>query len=104
MRTQQAIEDKLHVAFEPVHMEVVDDSHRHNVPSGAQSHFRVLVVSDRFEGQSLVARHRAVNDALAQELAGSVHALGITALTPQQYAARGGALPSAPPCRGGTGQ
>lgn len=103
MSTRQIIEDKLTAAFAPIHVEVVDDSHRHNVPQGAESHFRVLVVSDHFDGLPLVARHRAVNEALAAELAGSVHALGITALTTDQYRSRGGDLPTPPKCRGGTG-
>ena len=49
---------------------------------GGESHFNIVVVSDAFEGQSRLARQRAVNDLLRAELAGPVHALSVRALTP----------------------
>jgi BolA family transcriptional regulator, general stress-responsive regulator len=45
-------------------VELVDESHMHSVPEGAESHFKLLVVSERFAGKNLVARHRAVNAVL----------------------------------------
>ncbi|XP_018022805.1 putative bolA-like protein K11H12.1 [Hyalella azteca] len=59
------------------HVAVVDESHMHNVPRGAETHFKVLVVSTRFQGMPLIQRHRLVNDVLAEELASGVHALSI---------------------------
>ena len=75
MTTQQTITDKLNEAFSPEHLEVINESHMHNVPEGSESHFKVIVVSDAFRDKMPVARHRMVNKALEQELAGGIHAL-----------------------------
>lgn len=101
MQMQQQIENKLREAFAPLHLEVQDESHMHNVPDGAQSHFRVVLVSDAFDGKPLVQRHRAVNTTLQQELAGQVHALALHTMTPEEWFAKGGAAPESPPCLGG---
>ena len=53
-------------------------------PKTGESHFSVAVVSTAFAGKSRLERHRMVNAALAEELKGSVHALAITALTPEE--------------------
>lgn len=85
-RVAAAIEAKLREALAPSVLEVIDESAKHAGHAGArpegETHFRVKIVSDRFAGLSRVARHRAVNDALAAELAGPVHALAISARAP----------------------
>ncbi|MGH6875421.1 MAG: BolA family protein [Aestuariivirgaceae bacterium] len=74
---------KLREAFLPSQLEVIDESRKHAGHAGArpegETHFRVRIVAAAFEGKSLLDRHRLVNDALADELAGPVHALSITA-------------------------
>lgn len=50
----------------------------HNVPAGAESHFKVTVVSEQFNGKRLVARHQWINQILAEELAGEDSCAGIT--------------------------
>lgn len=102
MSTAQQIHDLVIDAFAPARLDVIDESHRHNVPAGAESHFKLLIVSDAFSGQGLVARHRSVNRLLADQLAGSVHALGLHTHTPDEWAARGESVPASPPCRGGS--
>jgi stress-induced morphogen len=97
-----SIHDRLVSALAPVALEVHDESHMHSVPKGAQTHFKVVVVSDVFENASLVVRHRRVNAALADELKTGLHALSIHAFTPTEWAARGGDVPSSPPCLGGS--
>ena len=81
-----AIQDKLTAAFEPLRLEVVDDSARHSGHAGAreggESHFNVTIESAAFEGAAKVARQRMIYRALADELAGPVHALSIKALAP----------------------
>jgi BolA protein len=99
---EQSIHDELVRSFAPTVLEVINESGGHNVPAGSETHFKVVVVSERFDGQSPVARHRAVNKALAAQLAGGVHALSIQALTPDQWTARGGVVPDSPPCLGGS--
>ncbi len=101
MDRKAIIEQKLSAAFAPSHLEVVDESHMHRVPEGAQSHFKVTLVSEGFAGVPLVRRHRQVNEVLAEELAGGIHALALHTLTPQEWFAKGGKAPDSPPCLGG---
>lgn len=103
MTTAQRIEERLARAFAPAHLEVIDESRNHNVPDGAETHFKVVVVSDRFAGERLLGRHRAVNTALAEELAGFVHALAMHTYTQAEWRERFGDAPMSPPCRGGDG-
>lgn len=80
------IHSKLQTAFAPERLEVVDDSARHAGHAGAhgggESHFNVVVVSAGFLGLNRVERQRRVHSALAEELAGPVHALSVKALAP----------------------
>jgi BolA protein len=101
MSTQAQIESKLETALAPTFLEVVNESHRHNVPPGSESHFKVTVVSAQFNDRQLVARHRMVNKTLADELAGTIHALALHTLTPDEWFDRAGATPDSPECRGG---
>ena len=57
MSTQTNIESKLN-ALNPQFLEVENESYKHNVPEGAESHFKVTVVSEKFNGKMLLARHR----------------------------------------------
>lgn len=98
---ETSIRAKLTGALQPTHLEVLNESHMHAVPPGSESHFRVLVVSERFEGLSLLQRHRLVNEALREELSSRVHALAIQAKTPQQWGSNP-ALAKSPPCMGGS--
>ncbi|WOH85510.1 BolA family protein [Bradyrhizobium sp. BEA-2-5] len=86
MSTKDTISNKLQEAFTPESLRVVDESHLHEGHAGHQpggeTHFRVYIVSAAFKGKSRVDRHRMINSALAQELAGSVHALAIHAHGP----------------------
>ena len=101
MTVQQYIKAKIVASLAPTHLEVINESDMHNVPPDSESHFRLVVVSDRFEGQALVQRHQAVNRALAAELSGGVHALALQTLTPAEWEQRGGRSPTSPPCLGG---
>ncbi|MGH6825882.1 BolA family protein [Methyloceanibacter sp.] len=90
MRIEESIREKLKGAFAPAEIEVVNDSHghagHHASPGTGESHFSVTVVSAVFAGKSRLERHRMVNAALAEELAGGVHALAVSALTPEERA------------------
>jgi BolA protein len=77
---------KLAAAFDPVHLDVIDESHQHEGHAGhrpgGQTHFRVRIVSQSFAGKSRIDRHRMINAVLDDELKGSVHALAIQAAAP----------------------
>ena len=97
---QSAIQLKLQ-ALNPEYLEVINESFMHNVPEGSESHFKVVVVSDAFAGAMLVARHRKVNELLAEEIQGPVHALSIHAMTPEEWFESGAKAPDSPECLGG---
>jgi BolA family transcriptional regulator, general stress-responsive regulator len=88
MSVEGRIREKLTQAFAPVALKVVNDSDRHaghgGSPGTGESHFSIEVVSPAFSGKSRLERHRMVNEALAAELKGRIHALAIRALTPEE--------------------
>lgn len=98
---QQQIEAALSQALTIAHLVIENESGRHNVPAGSESHFKVTVVSDDFMQQSLVARHRRVYDALRDQLESGLHALAIHAYTLSEWQQRHGDIPLSPPCLGG---
>ncbi|CAL8977015.1 DNA-binding transcriptional regulator BolA [Rhodoplanes serenus] len=86
MLVRDIMTEKLSAAFAPAHLEVIDESDRHEGHAGArpggQTHFRVRIVAEAFRGRSRLDRHRLINQALAAEIAGGVHALAIEAAAP----------------------
>ena len=90
MPTRFAMIEKLEAAFAPQRLDVIDESHRHEGHAGhrpgGQTHFRIHIVSEAFQGKSRIERHRLVNQALADELKGGVHALAIHAAAPGEGA------------------
>ncbi len=98
----RSITAKLESAFAPEVLEVINESSMHSVPPGSESHFKVVIVSDAFSGQSPVARHRTVNQALASEISNGLHALSIEARSPTEWAERRGQTTDSPPCLGGS--
>ena len=96
MGIAQNIHDKLTQSFAPEHLRVSDESANHAGHAGVlesgrsgETHFHVLIVSARFAGLSRVERQRRVYAELAEEFRGGLHALSLTALTPDEQASRG---------------
>jgi BolA protein len=87
---QERIRHKLTAAFQPILLEIHDDSARHAGHAGhdprGETHFKVKIVSSAFTGLPSVARHRLVYAALAEEMKERVHALNIEALPPESPA------------------
>jgi len=88
MRVSATIEDKLNKTLSPVRLDVIDESHLHAGHAGArpegESHFRVEIVAQAFEGKSRLDRQRMVYDALTKELMEDIHALSLKTLTPEE--------------------
>lgn len=101
MSVQNEIETKLTEALQPGHLEVINESSNHNVPPGSESHFKVVIVSQAFDGKMLVARHRMINEILADELQHKIHALALHTYTPEEWNEISGQAPASPPCLGG---
>lgn len=104
MTIQEQIEQKIQQAIQPDFLEVINESHMHNVPAGSESHFKVTVVSGDFQGIRLIARHQRINGILAEELNGKIHALALHTLTPEEYFAKAGKVADSPLCLGGSKQ
>ncbi len=101
MTIEANIETKLIEAFSPSRLRIDNDSKRHAGPA-TDSHFRLVIVSDAFEGVNRVQRQRKVYSCLSEELAGPVHALQLKCLTTTEYDnAEGEVTLKAPPCGGG---
>ncbi len=98
---QAVLENKLRRQFEPEFLEVLNESHMHSGPA-TDSHFRLTLVSRRFDGMSRVVRHQAVYRLLAAELAGGVHALALHLYTSEEWRKRRESIPASPDCRGGS--
>ncbi|NVK29766.1 MAG: BolA/IbaG family iron-sulfur metabolism protein [Gammaproteobacteria bacterium] len=102
MKIQRQIETKLK-ALTPLKLDVINESHMHNVPAGSESHFKVICVADAFEGKARIQRHRLINQILADELAEHIHALSLKLFTPAEWQTAGETVDASPKCRGGTG-
>lgn len=92
MGRAQSIHDRLTQAFAPEHLRVTDESARHAGHAGArpegETHFDVLIVSSRFARLTRVERQRRIYAELAEEFGAGLHALSLTALTPEEQAGR----------------
>ena len=74
-------------SLQPAQIKIVDDSHKHAGHAGARSgggHYQLFIVSPRFAGKPTVARHRMVYSALGEMMKHEIHALHITACTPEE--------------------
>lgn len=101
MQLENLINERLVAAFEPLQHEVINESHGHSVAPGSETHFKVVVVAQKFAGRNSVQRHRLVYSALSEALAAGVHALAIHTYTPEEWAA-GKGVPDSPQCLGGS--
>ncbi|MBC6416182.1 MAG: BolA family transcriptional regulator [Bdellovibrionales bacterium] len=98
MKIQKEIEENLKKNFSPLILKVINESPQHNVPKNSESHFRVLVVSDKFNNVSLIKRHQMVYKAIQDQIKNKIHAFSQQTLTPEEFKKRGGTLPQSPPC------
>ncbi|NTS77597.1 BolA/IbaG family iron-sulfur metabolism protein [Catenovulum sp. SM1970] len=101
MKIQTQITDKLTSTFTPDVLDVINESHMHSGPA-MESHFKVVIVSDAFNGKRLIGRHRLVNECLAKELAEDIHALAMHTYTPEEWVERKDSVPLSPNCLGGS--
>ncbi|WP_430462110.1 BolA family protein [Thalassolituus sp. LLYu03] len=85
-------------ALNPVHVELINESHMHAGPA-TDSHFKLVLVSDAFTGKRAVARHQSVYALVAEELKGPVHALALHLYTPEEW--QTASVPASPKCQGG---
>ncbi len=100
MSMQSVIDSKLKAKISTSVLNIENESHMHSGPA-TESHFKVTIVSDDFEGKMLIARHRMVNEILKDELDGAIHALTLHTMTPEEFNKKQGVVPDSPDCKGG---
>ena len=101
MSVQNQITVNLAEALGPNHLTVENESHKHSVPPNSETHFKVVVSSDQFEGKRSVQRHQLVYGLLQDEMANGVHALALHTYTPEEWSEVVNA-PDSPNCIGGS--
>lgn len=99
MVIQEQIEQKITNGLALSHSAISNESHMHNVPTGSESHFKLVLVAKEFDGLSLVARHRLVYALLAEELKNGVHALALHTYTETEWQKKQGNVPDSPKCQ-----
>ncbi|MBT8148896.1 MAG: BolA/IbaG family iron-sulfur metabolism protein [Pseudomonadales bacterium] len=102
MSIQQQITEKLTHALRPSFLQVENESFMHAVPADAETHFKVVIVSNRFGELRPVARHQLVYRELHTEMSGPVHALALHTYTENEWQAAAGQAPASPDCKGGS--
>jgi BolA protein len=102
MQVEEQLADRLRTEFKPSVFELENESHQHSVPANAETHFRLVMVSDAFRGLRPVARHQRVYAAAAELLAGPIHALAMHLYDSEEWAARAAPAPASPACLGGS--
>ena len=98
MSREQRIYDALFAELKPDTLLIENESSRHNVPLGSETHFKVVVVSKSFDGSRLLARHRQVNTLLADEFTSGLHALSLHLYTPDEWERHTSGAPASPAC------
>ncbi|MGI2025852.1 BolA family protein [Endozoicomonas acroporae] len=99
---KENIIDKLNESLQNDLIDVTNESHLHNTPPGSESHFKVVIVSEAFEGKMPVKRHQMIYGLLADELREQIHALALHTYTPVEWQTRNQTAPTSPDCRGGS--
>ncbi len=102
MSIQETIQNTIKASINISHLEVENESHQHNVPPGSESHFKLVVVSDDFQGMSLVKRHQTIYKLLASQMSGGIHALALHTFTQQEWQGKQAGATTSPACMGGS--
>jgi BolA protein len=99
---EKIIIEKLNLILAPSVLQIENESHMHGLPPESEKHFRLVAVSETFDGRSRTERHQLIHTVLAAELKTLIHALSIHTFTPEEWRARGEKSPIASPdCLGG---
>ncbi|MBC7371279.1 MAG: BolA family transcriptional regulator [Bdellovibrionaceae bacterium] len=94
---------KIESTFNPEYYELVNESYMHSVPKGSESHFKVLIVSEKFAGKPRLERSRMVTELFKDEMNTGLHALSQRTMTPEEWAPVKDTFEMvSPECRGGS--
>lgn len=102
MSVKEVMARKIQQEFQPVYIDVQNESHMHSVPPNSETHFKLVIVCDRFDGMRSVARHQSVYKVLSDELQQGVHALALHTYSIDEWQKRQQQAPESPACMGGS--
>ena len=102
MSREESIRNLLNDAFCCDYLEVLNESHQHNVPENSETHFKVTIVSSDFTGKSKVARHQSIYALTQTMMAAGLHALALHTYDPSEWGALENISPKSPNCMGGS--
>jgi len=100
VNVEEEITSLLQQAFHPLHLDVTNESHMHAVPPNSETHFKVVIVSDVFNGVMKVKRHQQVYGVLKDLMNNPIHALALHTDTPAEWH-ENPVAPASPECMGG---
>lgn len=100
MQIESEIRETITRAFNVHHLELENESNKHNVPAGSESHFKLTLISNAFTGMRAVQRHQLVYGALTDQMS-KIHALALHLYTDEEWEARKFDAPDSPECLGG---
>ena len=83
---KERIQNLLNQKITPIYLNVEDESKKHHVPKGAETHFKIIAVCLCFVNLPLIARHRVLNELLCEEFDLGLHALSMHLYTPDEWA------------------
>ena len=98
---KEKIEKKLNSGVDTLFLEVINESPNHNVPDGAESHFKIVIVSDEFKDLKAVQRHQLIYKVLKEEMK-LIHAIAIHPFTHVEWEERNKSSSDSPECLGGS--
>ena len=101
MSMQETVSQKLNSELSPLFIQIENESHMHNVPPNSETHFKVVLVTEQFQGKLPVKRHQMVYKLLADEMQAGIHALALHTYTPDEWQQRQQNSPDSPNCMGG---
>lgn len=101
MSRKQRIEQHINREFSPGFLLVEDESKNHHVPVGAETHFKITMVSPLFANTTRIARHRMLNQLLVEEFDSGLHALSMHLYTADEWEKINGTVLASPSCKDG---
>ncbi len=102
MKREQLIHQRLTEQFQPLHLEIENESHQHS-GDGSETHYRVLLASEKFQNLNRVERQRAVYALFDDQFKTGLHAFSLRALTPEEWENQKDQFPMvSPACKGGS--
>lgn len=102
MKRETELKEMLETHFKCDFLEVVNESHQHSVPANSETHFKVTLVSDDFQGKTKVLRHQAVYKLVGELMNQGLHALALHLYLPEEWHSLNQVSPVSPNCMGGS--